>query len=68
MAHKETASEHVLDEQGRKVMKAIIVREDVMFGNIRIKCPISHTEHEVPFGTERFVCPIENVVLLIGGA
>ena len=65
MAHKETASEHVLDEQGRKVMKAIIVREDVMFGNIRIKCPISQTEHEVPAGTKEYICPIDLTVLLL---
>ena len=46
-------------------LHAIIVRSEVMFGNIRIKCPFDNTEHEVPAGTEKFICPIGQEVLLI---
>ena len=55
----------VEDEQGRKVAKAEIARSEVMFGNIRIKCPFDNTEHEVSAGTEKFICPIGQDVLLI---
>ena len=50
---------------GRTLRKAIIVRSEVMFDNIRIKCPVDMTEHEVAAGTKEFICPIGQEVLAI---
>ena len=44
---------------------AEIVRSEAMFGNIRIRCPIDLTEHEVPVGTKEFVCPVGQEKLII---
>ena len=65
MSHKEATAEHVTDEKGRKVLKAIIMRPEVMFGSIRIKCPVDMTEHEVAAGTKEFICPVGAEVLAI---
>ena len=47
------------------MQKAIIIRSEVMFGNIRIRCPGDGTEHEVPADSKEFLCPVDNVVLLV---
>lgn len=53
-------------EGGKEGMqKAIIIRSEVMFGNIRIRCPGDGTEHEVPADSKEFLCPVDNVVLLV---
>ena len=50
---------------GRTLRKALIVRSEVMFGNIRIKCPNDFTDHEVPADLKEFLCPVDGVVLVI---
>jgi hypothetical protein len=65
--HKEHAAEpatHAELAVGKQ--QAIIVRAEEMFGNIRIRCPVDLTEHEVLVGTKEFICPIGQEVLLIG--
>ena len=64
MSHSSMGFE-AADEFGRRAMHAQIVRSEVMFGNIRIRCPESMTEHEVPANEKFFVCPIDSVKLLI---
>ena len=57
-----------MDSEGRKVLQAEILRNIVMFNNIRIRCPTDGTEHEVPATTKKFLCPISQEVLIIGDA
>ena len=44
---------------------AEIIRSEVMFGNIRIRCPGDGTEHEVRVSAETFDCPIDGEKLII---
>ena len=44
---------------------AKILRSEVMFGNIRIRCPADFTEHEIPAGTKEFTCPVDGTKLII---
>ena len=66
MPHKEAfampAGEQSVQPAGLKVK---IIRSETMFGNIRIRCPIDLTEHEVPVGTKEFVCPVGGEKLTI---
>ena len=55
----------VEDEQGRTIIKAEIIRKEIMFGNIRIRCPYDLTEHEIPAETKKFICPVDQTVLLL---
>ncbi len=53
------------EKEGRALRKALIVRGEVMFDNIRIKCPISQTEHEVSKDAKEILCPVDSTVLVI---
>ena len=50
---------------GQLGTKAEIVRKEIMFGNIRIRCPMDQTEYEVPATIKEFICPTSNEKLFI---
>lgn len=52
-------------EGGSSKPRAIIVRAEIMFGNIRIRCPNDFTEHEVSADSKEFLCPIDGTVLIL---
>ena len=60
-----TSRYNIVLEGGIIGTPAEIIRSEVMFGNIRIRCPSDLTEHEVPAGAKEFICPVGKEVLLI---
>ena len=59
MTHKEAFAMPAGGQATQQVvLKAKLIRSEVMFGNIRIRCPGDLTEHEVPVGTKVFICPV----------
>ena len=48
-----------------KTTNAEIIRKEVMFGNVRIRCPDDLSEHEVAATLKEFKCPIDGKLLVI---
>ena len=64
--HKEAAAQAANaagETAGRQ--KAEIIRSDIMFGNIRIRCPNDFTEHEISADLKEFLCPVDGTLLLL---
>ena len=64
MSGTESNFEGVTTEK-QKGTKAEIVRKEIMFNNIRIRCPVDFTEHEIPAETKKFICPVDRIILLL---